>query len=62
MDITVTSDVGKRTEKVLLAKNGDRYVAKRENEHALYELNATSIDELQKSAAGVKPAAPTAKK
>ncbi|PYU81111.1 MAG: hypothetical protein DMG50_17435 [Acidobacteria bacterium] len=62
MDITVTSDVGKRTEKVLLAKNGDRYVAKRENEHALYELNATSIDELQKSAAGVKHAAPTAKK
>src|SRR2546429_3977912 len=41
----------------LLAKNGDRYVAKRENEHALYELNATSIDELQKSAAGVKHAA-----
>jgi hypothetical protein len=57
MDITVESNDGKRVEKVLIAKDGDRYVAKRENEPALYELNATDVTELQKSAADIKPAA-----
>jgi hypothetical protein len=65
MDLTVTSDGGKRVEKVLLSKNGDNYTAKRENEPALYELNASSVSELQKSAADLKPApapAPAPKK
>jgi Domain of unknown function (DUF4340) len=65
MDLTVTSDGGKRVEKVLLSKNGDNYEAKRENEPALYELNASSVSELQKSAADLKPApapAPAPKK
>src|SRR5205823_4556222 len=39
IEITVTSDTGKRVEKVQIAKNGDNYVAKRENEPALYELS-----------------------
>lgn len=56
LDVTVTSDSGKRVEKVLIAKNGDRYIAKRENEPALYELSATPITDLQKAAADVKPA------
>ena len=56
LDLTVTSDTGKRVEKVLIAKNGDRYIAKRENEPALYELSATAITDLQKAAADVKPA------
>jgi Domain of unknown function (DUF4340) len=65
MDLTVTSDGGKRVEKVLLSKNGGNYEAKRENEPALYELNASSVSELQKSAADLKPApapAPAPKK
>jgi len=57
LDITVTSNDGKRVEKVLIAKNGDRYIAKRENEPALYELNAADVSDLQKSAAEIKPAA-----
>lgn len=57
LDITVTSNDGKRVEKVLVAKNGDRYVAKRENELALYELNAADVAGLQSSAADIKPAA-----
>ncbi|HVS89833.1 MAG TPA: DUF4340 domain-containing protein [Candidatus Acidoferrum sp.] len=57
VDITVASNDGKRVEKVLIAKNGDRYVAKRENEPALYELNAADVTELQKSAADLKRAA-----
>jgi len=56
MDLTVTSDGGKRVEKVLLSKNGDNYEAKRENEPTLYELNASSVSELQNSAAELKPA------
>jgi hypothetical protein len=56
LDIAVTSNDGKRTEKVLIAKNGDRYIAKRENEPSLYELNSGDVSELQKSAAEIKPA------
>lgn len=58
IEITVTSDSGKRVEKVQIAKNADRYVAKRENEPALYELGAPAVKDLQDAAAGVKPAAP----
>lgn len=57
LDITVTSNDGKRVEKVLIAKNGERYIAKRENEPALYELNSGDVTELQKSAADIKPVA-----
>jgi hypothetical protein len=56
MDLTVTSDGGKRVEKILLSKNGDNYTAKRENEPALYELNASSVSELQKSEVDLKSA------
>jgi hypothetical protein len=65
MDLTVTSEGGKRVERVLLSKNSDNYEAKRENEPALYELSASSVSELQKSALDVKPApapAPAPKK
>jgi Domain of unknown function (DUF4340) len=58
IEITVSSDGGKRVEKVQIAQNGDRYVAKRENEPALYELGATAVKDLQDAAAGLKPAAP----
>jgi hypothetical protein len=60
MDLSVTSDSGKRIEKVVISKNGDHYIAKRENEPALYELAASSVTDLQNSAAAVKPAAPPA--
>lgn len=56
LDVTVTSDSGKRVERVLIAKNGDRFIAKRENEPALYELGASGITDLQKAAIDVKPA------
>jgi Domain of unknown function (DUF4340) len=56
VDLTVTSSDGKRVEKVLISKAGDQYLAKRENEPALYELTAAAVSELQKSAADVKPA------
>jgi Domain of unknown function (DUF4340) len=55
--ITVTSDGGKRVENVSIAKSGDDYLAKRENDPTLYQLEASAIGELQKSADGMKPAA-----
>ena len=57
LNLTVTSDGGKRIEKVQISKNGDTYVAKRENEPALYELTSSAVTELQTSAADLKPAA-----
>src|SRR6266851_5764737 len=62
MELTVTSEGGKRVEKVMLSKNGDKYLAKRENEPALYELYASAVTELQRSAADLKPAPPPSKK
>jgi hypothetical protein len=56
LNLTVTSDGGKRIEKVMLSKSGDNYLAKRENEPALYELKATAVTDLQKSAADLQPA------
>ena len=58
IEITVTSDSGKRVEKVQIAKSGGDYVAKRENEPALYELSTTAVKDLQDAAAGMKPAPP----
>lgn len=58
IEATVTSDDGKRVEKILIAKSGDGYVAQRQNEPALYQLTAGSIDSLRKAAGDLKPAAP----
>ncbi|HMD50828.1 MAG TPA: DUF4340 domain-containing protein, partial [Bryobacteraceae bacterium] len=58
MDITVTWSDGKRVEKVLIAKQGADTVAQRENEPALYGLDAKTVDDLSKAASDVKPAAP----
>jgi hypothetical protein len=61
VDLTVTSGDGKRVERVSLAKSGDGFVAKRENDSSLYYLDASSVDALQKSADDIKPAAATSK-
>lgn len=60
IEITVISNQNKRTEKVAIGKSGDSYIAKRQNEPALYELTATSVSDLQQAAAGLKPAPPPA--
>ena len=57
IDVTVTSNDGHRVEKILLAKSGNKYIAKRENEAALYEIDSSSVNELQKTAGELKPAA-----
>jgi len=57
IDSTVVSDDGKRTEKVRIAKSGDHYIARRENEPTLYELDSAPVEELLKAADATKPAA-----
>ncbi len=53
---TVTWDDSKRVDKVEIAKSGDGYIAKRENDPTLYHLDASPVDELQKAADGLKQA------
>ncbi len=57
MDVTVTSDDGKRVEKISFAKISDGYIAKRDNEPALYHVQNASVSAVQQAAEGVKPAA-----
>jgi hypothetical protein len=59
--LIVTSNDGKRIEKVEIAKESSGYMAKRENEPLLYELDAKVFEELQKAADELKPAAPPKK-
>jgi hypothetical protein len=61
IDITVSSADGKTREKVLIAKQGTDYVAQRENEPALYRLDAKTVDDLTQAASDVKPAPPVKK-
>jgi hypothetical protein len=56
IEVTITSNEGKRIEKVILSKNGERFVAKRENEPALYEVTTTAVTDLQNATASLKSA------
>ncbi len=58
LDLTVTSNDGKRTEEVLLSKNGDNYIAKRDGEPSLYEIDSKAVSDLQKAAEDLKTAMP----
>ncbi|MGA2737955.1 MAG: DUF4340 domain-containing protein [Bryobacteraceae bacterium] len=62
LDITVTSNAGKRVEKVSITKQGDAYFAKRENEPSIYQLDNKAVEDLQKAANEVKPFQPPKKK
>src|SRR6266849_1811235 len=62
IEVAVTSNDGKRIEKVSISKSGDTYIAKRDNEPALYQLDSSSVADLQKVAADVKPAPAIGKK
>jgi hypothetical protein len=60
-EATVTSNEGKRVEKVLISKNGNDYFAKRENEPSIYQLDAQAVEELQQAAKDVKEPEPPKK-
>ena len=54
----VTSNSGKRVEKVTISRQGVQFLAQREGEPSIYELDGKAVEELQKAAADVKEAAP----
>lgn len=58
--VSVTSNDGKKLEKVLISKSGASYVAQRENEPALYALDANNVADLQKAAEDLKTEPPPA--
>ncbi len=58
--VTITSNEGKRVEKVTINKQGNQYFAKRENEPSIYVLDAKAVEDLQKAASDIKEAAPPA--
>jgi len=58
LEVTVTSNDGKRVEKVTINKQGDQYLAKRENEPSIYVLDNKAADDLIKAAGDIKEAAP----
>jgi len=65
LEVAVTSNEGKRNEKVVFMKQGAGYIAKRENEPSVYELDSKAVEELQKTAYAVKefqPPKPETKK
>src|SRR5579872_1957319 len=50
LQLTVTWDDNKRTENVSIAKDGDAYIAKRDNEPTLYHLQPNLVQAMEKSA------------
>jgi|SRR5579871_363340 len=59
-EATVTSNMGKRVEKITITKLGDKYFAKRGDDPSIYGLDGKAVEDLQKAAADVKEAAPPA--
>lgn len=59
IEVTLTA---KGTEKVLISKSGDKYIARRDGEPALYEIASSSVEDLEKAAADVKEAPQEKKK
>lgn len=55
IEITVTSDNGKRVESVLLSKQGDSYIAQHKGEPSLYKITSAAVDDLLKAADAFKP-------
>jgi hypothetical protein len=58
----VVSNGGKRTERVIVSKRGEEYLAQREGEPSIYELDAKAVEDLGRAAHDVKEAAPAPKK
>jgi ribosomal protein L12E/L44/L45/RPP1/RPP2 len=58
LEATVTSNAGKKVEKVTIRKQGTDYFAQREGEPSIYQLDAKPVDDLQAAASAVKEAAP----
>lgn len=57
MAVAVTSNDGKRFEKAEFAKTSDGYLARRQNEPALYQLDSKTVNDILEAGKAIKPAA-----
>lgn len=55
LEITVSWNDGKRTDKVAFSQSGDHYIAKREGDPTLYQIDAGPVNDAKEAVAGVKP-------
>ena len=62
LTVGVTSDNGKRIEKVEFSKARDGYIARRGNDPTLYQMDAKSVNDILDASKSIKPAAPAGKK
>src|SRR5581483_6798590 len=62
LSVTVTSNDGKRIEKAEFSKSGSGYVTRRQNEPALYQLDAKAVNDILESGNSIKPVASASKK
>jgi Domain of unknown function (DUF4340) len=62
VELTVVSDSGKKTEKVEIAAAGSNFLARRDGDATLYQLDSTAVSDLRKAASDVKPAEQQKKK
>ncbi len=60
LEVTVVSNDGKRTEKVQIAQAGMNFLARRENDSSLYQLDSRAVSDLRDAANGVKEPPPPA--
>jgi hypothetical protein len=58
IEMTVVSNDGKKTEKVQIAPAGTGFLARRENDMSLYQVEASAISDLRESVNGVKEPPP----
>ena len=60
--ISVTSNDGKRFEKAEFSKTSDGYIARRQNEPALYQLDAKAVNDMLEASNSIKQAGSTGAK
>jgi hypothetical protein len=62
LEVTITSNDGKRTEKVQIAAAGMNFLARRENDSSLYQLDFNAVQGLRDAFYGVREPPPPAAK
>jgi len=62
LEADVISNNSKKSEKVQIAKSGNRYIAKREDDPSLYVLDSKAVEDLQNAVSSLKPAEATTSK
>jgi hypothetical protein len=62
IEVSITAGEPATTEKLLVSRDGDRFIARRDGEPALYELKAEAVNEMAQAARDIKEPPPPEKK